>query len=129
MTTGRNNTVYRFDLNGGNKNDTFNMHDECMREFRRSHPNVALVNGPRLDKADFLKRTSYTDRRYTKMTTGRNSTVYRFDLNGGNENDTFNRHNECMREFRRSHPNVALVNEPRLDKAGFLKRLPSVQTS
>ena len=70
MAIGWNNRVYRFDLNGGNENGTFNEHDECMREFRRSHPNVALVNGPRLDKADFLKRLPSLQVRYLVMETG-----------------------------------------------------------
>jgi len=69
MATGCN-RVYRSDLNGGNENGTFNEHDECMREFRRSHPNVVLVNGSRLDKADFLKRLPSLQVRYLMMETG-----------------------------------------------------------
>jgi len=47
----------------------------------------------------------------------------RFDLNGGNGRDSFEQHNESMREFRGSHAEVAMVNAPRLDEAAFLKSL------
>ena len=47
----------------------------------------------------------------------------RFNLNGGNSRESFEEHNESMREFRRSHTNIALINRPRLDKATFLESL------
>ena len=47
----------------------------------------------------------------------------RFDLNGGNGRDSFEQHNESMREFRGSHAEVAMVNAPRLDEAAFLESL------
>ena len=46
----------RFEPNGGNGRESFEAHDERMREFRRSHANVAMVNGPRLDEATLLER-------------------------------------------------------------------------
>ncbi len=57
------------------------------------------------------------------MTTEWNNRNDRFDPNGGNGNGSFEQHNGSMREFRRSHANVAMVNEPRLDKASFLESL------
>ena len=49
-----NNRDYWFDSNGGNGSGSFEQHNECMREFRRSHADVAMVNGQRLDEAAFL---------------------------------------------------------------------------
>jgi len=57
------------------------------------------------------------------MTMEWNNRDYQFDPNGGNGNGSFEQHNEGMREFRKSHANVAMVNEPRLDKASFLDSL------
>ncbi len=56
MTIEWNNRDYRFDSNGRNVCDFFGEHDERMKEFRRSHTNVALVNGVRLDEAALLER-------------------------------------------------------------------------
>ena len=52
-----------------------------------------------------------------------------FDPNGGNGRESFEEHNESMREFRRSHANVAMVNGPRLDEAALLERMASLQVS
>ena len=54
MTMEWNNRSDRFDPNGGSSNGSFREHDRQMREFRTSHANVALVNGPRLDEATYL---------------------------------------------------------------------------
>ena len=40
-----------------------------------------------------------------------------------NNRESFQEHHECMRGFRRSHADVALVNTPRLDKASFMESL------
>jgi len=53
----------------------------------------------------------------------------RFDPNGGNGRESFEEHNESMREFRRSHADVAMVNGPRLDEAALLERMESLQVS
>ena len=52
-----------------------------------------------------------------------------FDPNGGNGRESFEEHNESMREFRRSHADVAVVNGPRLDEAALLERMGSLQVS
>ncbi len=57
------------------------------------------------------------------MTMRWNSRDYRFYPNGGNGKGSFEEHNECMREFHRSHADVAMVNGPRLDEAAFLESL------
>ena len=49
------NRDYRFDFNGGNGRGSFEEHNECMTEFRRSHADVAMVNGPRLDEAALIE--------------------------------------------------------------------------
>ncbi len=53
MTIEWNNKNVGFNSNVGNDMGYFEEHDECMREFRKSHADVALVNGERLDKAAF----------------------------------------------------------------------------
>ena len=58
-----------------------------------------------------------------------NSRNDRFDLNGGNGRGSFEEHTERMREFRRSHANVAMVNGTRLDEAALLERRESLQVS
>ncbi len=63
------------------------------------------------------------------MTMEWNSRNDRFDPNGGNGRESFEKHNESMREFRRSHANVAIVNGPRLDEAAYLERMASLQVS
>ena len=55
MTMGWNNRDYRFGLNGGHSRGSFEEHDERMREFRRSHTNVAMVNASRLDEAALIE--------------------------------------------------------------------------
>ena len=63
------------------------------------------------------------------MTLEWNNGDYRFDPNGGNGRGSFEEHNEYMREFSRSHANVAMVNAPRLDDAALLERMESWQVS
>ena len=70
MTMEWNNRDYQFDRNSGSSNGSFQLHDECMREFRMSHANVALVNGPRLDKAAYLDSLLYLRVNYTMETGG-----------------------------------------------------------
>lgn len=55
MTMEWNNRIHQFDYNGGNGRESFPEHDECMREFRKSHADVALVNGLRLDEPALLE--------------------------------------------------------------------------
>ena len=63
-----------FDPNGGNGRESFEEHNESMREFRRSHANVAMVNGPRLDESALqvalLERTRSLQVSRTIMETG-----------------------------------------------------------
>ena len=61
------------------------------------------------------------------MTMKWNSRDYWFDPNGGNGRESFEEHNERMREFHSSHANVAMVNGPRLDEAALLERMQSLQ--
>ncbi len=61
------------------------------------------------------------------MTMEWNDRDYQFDSNGGNGKGSFGQHNECMREFHKSHANVAMVNAPRLGKAALLERMESLQ--
>ena len=70
MTMRWNNRNDRFDSNGGNGNGSFEQHNEGMREFRKSHANVALVNGPRLDKASFLESLLFLRVNYVVETGG-----------------------------------------------------------
>ncbi len=70
MTMEWNNKSDQFDSNGGNGNGSFEQHNECMREFRGSHADIALVNGPRLDKAAYLDSLLYLRVNYTMETGG-----------------------------------------------------------
>ncbi len=70
MTMKWNDRDYRFDSNGGNGRESFEEHDERMREFRSSHANVAMVNGPRLDETALLERMESFPVRHTMMETG-----------------------------------------------------------
>ncbi len=70
MTMERNDRNEWFDSNGGNGNGSFQEHDRQMREFRRSHADVALVNGPRLDEAAFLDSLLYLRINYIPETGG-----------------------------------------------------------
>ncbi len=65
-----NNRGYQFDPNGGNSRGSFQEHDRQMREFRGSHANVAIVNGPRLDEAAYLNSLLYLRVNYTMETGG-----------------------------------------------------------
>ncbi len=56
-----------------------------------------------------------------------NNGDYRFDFNGGNSNSSFEQHNECMREFRSSHADVALVNQPKRDELARLDSMLPLQ--
>jgi len=61
------------------------------------------------------------------MTKEWNNRDYRLNQNGGNGKDMFKEHNERMREHRKVHASIALVNSPRLDEAaliGSMKTLP-----
>jgi len=70
MTTEWNNRGYQFDPNGGNSNGSFQEHDRQMREFRSSHTDVALVNGPRLDEAAYLDSLLFLRVNYIMETGG-----------------------------------------------------------
>ena len=70
MTMGWNNRNDRFDPNGGNGNGSFEEHNECMREFHRSHADVAMVNGPRLDEPALLESMQPLQVSRTMMETG-----------------------------------------------------------
>ncbi len=59
-----------FDPNGGNGRESFEEHNESMREFRRSHADVALANGPRLDEAAYLDSLLFLRVNYTMETGG-----------------------------------------------------------
>ena len=65
-----NNRDYQFDPNGGNGRGSFQQHNESMREFRRSHTDVAMVNGPRLDEAAFLESLLFLRVNYVMETGG-----------------------------------------------------------
>jgi len=49
------------------------------------------------------------------MTMARNNRNDGFNFNGGNEKDSFNEHNESMREFRKNHAPESLVKVSRRD--------------
>ena len=70
MAIERNNKAYRLNPNGGNSKGSFQEHDKQMREFRMSHADIALVNGPRLDKAAFLESLLYLRINYVPETGG-----------------------------------------------------------
>ncbi len=70
MTMEWNNRDYRFDFNGGSGNSSLEQHNERMREFRRSHADVAMVNGQRLDEAAFLESLRLWRVHRTMMETG-----------------------------------------------------------
>jgi len=55
MTMGWNNRDYRVDVNSRNGGGSFDEHNECMAEFCKSHADVALVNGPRLDESALIE--------------------------------------------------------------------------
>lgn len=70
MTMKWNSRNDRFDPNGGNGRESFEEHNESMREFRGSHADVAMVNGPRLDEAALLERMGFLQVSHTMMETG-----------------------------------------------------------
>ena len=70
MTTEWNNGDYRFDPNGGNGRSSFQEHNEHMREFRKSHADVAMVNGLRLDQAALLESMEPLQLSRTTIETG-----------------------------------------------------------
>ncbi len=70
MTMEWNNKDYRFDPNGGNGRGPFQEHDGSMREFRRSHADVAIVNAPRVDEASFLENLLFLRVNYVVETGG-----------------------------------------------------------
>jgi len=49
--------------------------------------------------------------------------------NDGNGSGSFQEHNEHVREFRKSHANVAMVNEPRLGEAALIESMEPLQVS
>jgi len=65
-----NNRDYRFGANGGNGKGSFEEHNERMREFRRSHADVAMVNGQRLDESALLESMKPLQVHRTMMETG-----------------------------------------------------------
>lgn len=70
MRMERNNRNDRFDSKGGNGKGSFEQHDERMREFRRSHANIAMVNGTRLDESALLEKMEPLQVRRIMMETG-----------------------------------------------------------
>ena len=70
MATERNNRTYRFNPNGRNSGSSFQEHDRQVREFRASHAEVALVNGPRLNEAAFLDSLLFLRINYVMETGG-----------------------------------------------------------
>ena len=70
MTMKGNNTDYQFDPNGGNGGGSFQEHDERMRECRRSHADVALVNGLRLTEAALIESMEPLRVRCARIETG-----------------------------------------------------------
>ena len=70
MTMEWNNRDYQFDGNGESSNSSFQEHDRQMREFRTSHANIALVNGPRPDEADSLENLLFLRINYVTETGG-----------------------------------------------------------
>ena len=63
------------------------------------------------------------------MTREWNNRNDRFDANGGHGRESYQEHNEHEREFRKSHANVAMVNEPRLGEAALIERMEPLQVS
>ncbi len=70
MTMKWNNRNDWFNPNGGNGRESFEEHNEHMREFRGSHADVALVNGSRLDEAAYLDSLLFLRVNYIMETGG-----------------------------------------------------------
>ena len=62
---------YRFDPSDGNGRGSFQEHNKCVRGFRKSHADVAMVNGQRLDEVGFLESLRHLPVRRTVIETGR----------------------------------------------------------
>ena len=60
----------RFDLNGEIVWESFQEHNGYMREFRSSHADVVMVNGPRRHEAAFLESLPPLGVRCFTMETG-----------------------------------------------------------
>ena len=59
-----------FNSSGRNNSNRFQEHNERMTELRRSHANVAMVNGPRCGEAAFLASLPPLQVRRITMETG-----------------------------------------------------------
>ena len=72
MATERNNRDYQFNLTKANGRDSFQDHNKYMKAFRRSHGDVAMVNGPRADRPSILEVTQplQLPRMVTQIDTG-----------------------------------------------------------
>ncbi len=70
MTMEWNNRTYLFNPNGGSSKGSFQEHERQMREFRTSHADIALINGPRLDEATFLGSLLFLRVNYVTETGG-----------------------------------------------------------
>jgi hypothetical protein len=70
MTMRWNNKAYRFDPNGVNSKGSFQEHNEHMARFRKSHADVAMVNGSRLDEFALLEKMRPLQVHYTMTETG-----------------------------------------------------------
>ena len=56
-----------------NDRGSFEKHDERMKMFHKSHPDVAMVNGPRFNELAFLENRRPLQVRYAMMETGGSS--------------------------------------------------------
>jgi hypothetical protein len=57
MSTEQNNKDYRFNIMKAKGENSFQDHDNHMKAFRRSHGDVAMVNGPRSNRLSILEIT------------------------------------------------------------------------
>jgi hypothetical protein len=70
MTMEWNNRDYRFDSSGVSSSSSFQEHNESMARFRKSHADVAMVNGSRLDEFALLEKMRPLQIRHMIMETG-----------------------------------------------------------
>jgi hypothetical protein len=70
MATELDSRNYQFNYNNRNSNGSFREHDRQMREFRRSHADVALVNGLRVNEAALLESLLFLRVNYIVETGG-----------------------------------------------------------
>ena len=70
MTMASNNRDYRFDPDDVNDRNSFEEHNQHMREFRGSHADIIMVNAPRCDEASSLENTGLLKISHTMMETG-----------------------------------------------------------